>query len=67
MNPTTNSTITTSTMGVTEKPASGDPTNYCTIMHSSSRPISGVTEKPAGGDPTNYCSIISRDIFYANE
>ncbi|CAG8674236.1 2393_t:CDS:1, partial [Acaulospora colombiana] len=53
MNPTVISTSATTT-GVTEKPSGGDPTNQCSIMHSS---ILGVTEKPSGGDPTNQCSI----------
>ncbi|CAG8506498.1 5182_t:CDS:2 [Diversispora eburnea] len=59
MNPkivATSSSTTTTT--VTEKPDGGDPTNYCSIMHSSGSIILGATEKPDGGDPTNQCSIM---------
>ncbi|CAG8506455.1 5180_t:CDS:2 [Diversispora eburnea] len=65
MNPKIVATSTTTTT-VTEKPDGGDPTNYCSIMHSSGPIILGATEKPDGGDPTNYCSIIELSKFNVN-
>ncbi|CAG8599388.1 10491_t:CDS:2 [Diversispora eburnea] len=49
MNPKIVATSTTTTT-VTEKPDGGDPTNYCSIMHSSGPIILGATEKPDGGE-----------------
>ncbi|RHZ84932.1 hypothetical protein Glove_74g33 [Diversispora epigaea] len=50
MNPKIVATSSTTTTTATEKPSGGDPTNYCSIMHSSGPIILGATEKPSDDD-----------------